>query len=89
MIIQNKQQLQDLLVTKVLQVLDLPKGSVEMSTDLIEVGMNSLKTVELIVLIEEELEIQIDDDDLILDNFRSLEMVCKLLLNKFDILPIS
>lgn len=51
-------------------------------SELYDIGFDSIKIMELIVLIEEKFEIQINDDDLLEDNFSSVENV-KQLITKY------
>ncbi|OAB33773.1 acyl carrier protein [Paenibacillus glacialis] len=52
-------------------------------TDLRILGMDSFKTISLISSIEEKLEIVIDDEDLIIDNFLSYNQIITLLSSKY------
>lgn len=49
------------------------------STKLTELGMDSLKTVELIVKLEGAFNISIEDNDLIIENFSTLNEITDLL----------
>ncbi|MEK3864593.1 acyl carrier protein [Paenibacillus sp. FSL H7-0716] len=52
-------------------------------TDLRDEGLDSLKMIALIVSIEVEFDIQIDDDDLLIDNFSSIKKIAILLSGKY------
>jgi len=52
------------------------------NTDLREYGLDSISSIELIVMIEDEFNISVEDDDLLIDNFNTLEKIM-LLLEKY------
>ncbi|MBA4493462.1 phosphopantetheine-binding protein [Paenactinomyces guangxiensis] len=52
-------------------------------SDLFNEGIDSLSLIELIVALEEQLNIQISDDDLSRENFRSINSICNLLTSKY------
>jgi acyl carrier protein len=52
---------------------------IEKDIELSDLGFDSIRIMELIILIEEELDIVIDDDDLVGENFETVETVIKLL----------
>ena len=52
---------------------------IEKDIVLFDLGFDSIRIMELIILIEEELDIVIDDDDLVGENFETVETVIKLL----------
>lgn len=43
--------------------------------DLINLGLDSLKAIEIVVSIEEKFQIEIDDEDLLVDNFASINCI--------------
>lgn len=49
------------------------------TTELQELGVNSLQLMELVVRIEEKWDISIDDDDLIGENFETIGTILKML----------
>jgi phosphopantetheine attachment domain protein len=53
-------------------VISLIKNEPENDTDLFSIGLDSLSVLQLIVLIENEFNVNISDDDLILDNLRTI-----------------
>ena len=52
---------------------------IEKDIELSDLGFDCIRIMELIILIEEELDIVIDDDDLVGENFETVETVIKLL----------
>ena len=53
--------------------------------DLRSEGLDSLKTIELIVCLEGEFGIEIDDEDLLVENFSSITNIVKVLSEKYII----
>jgi D-alanine--poly(phosphoribitol) ligase subunit 2 len=49
------------------------------NTDLREHGLDSISSIELIVMLENEFNICVDDDDLLIDNFNTMEKLIGLL----------
>lgn len=54
-------------------------------TDLRNEGLDSLKTIELIVGLEVVFEIEIDDQDLLVENFSTINRIASLLAEKYGI----
>lgn len=50
--------------------------------NLFDIGLDSLNAIQLIVRLEEEFDIIIDDDELIFDNFDSIEKIVEIMKNK-------
>ncbi|QNU67457.1 acyl carrier protein [Ruminiclostridium herbifermentans] len=48
-------------------------------TDLREHGLDSITSIETIVMLEEAFDISVDDDDLYIENFNTLGKIIKLL----------
>lgn len=74
---------------KILSLLEmalrLDKGaldSVSETADLREIGLDSITSIELIVLLENEFDISVDDEDLLIDNFNTVPKV-KSLVQKY------
>lgn len=55
---------------------------VMLEDDLCEMGLDSIKTIELVVELEDLYDIQIYDEDLLVSNFSSIQQIIKL-LNKY------
>ncbi len=51
---------------------------VDRTTDLMKLGINSMTFIRLVVALEETFEIEIDDESIYLDNFKSVEHICQL-----------
>lgn len=69
------------------ELLELDEGSVGVLTgdaDLIELGLDSLKAIELVVHIEDNFGIMISDDDLLVDNLSSIEKIESLIATYQD-----
>ncbi len=74
---------------KILSLLEmalrLDKGaldSVSETADLREIGLDSITSIELIVLLENEFDISVDDEDLLIDNFNTVPKI-KSLVQKY------
>ena len=52
---------------------------IEKTQPLIEYGMNSINTISLVLLIEEQYGITMDDEDLLIENFTTLERIAQTL----------
>lgn len=55
----------------------------EDKADLREHGLDSISSIELIVMLENEFNISVDDDDLLIDNFNTIEKLM-ILLDKYN-----
>jgi len=54
-----------------------PDIAVEPATDLAETGLvDSLGVVEIVHWMEEELDVEIDPGDVVLENFRTVDLMC-------------
>lgn len=60
------------IIEKVLEIEGFDGNTVQ---DLREIGMDSLLFIRLVVEIEEHFEIEIDDEDLLMDNFITLDNI--------------
>lgn len=54
------------------------------NTNLSDIGLNSIRFIQLIVAIEEEFDIEINDSDLLLSNFETLELLYHTLQKYFN-----
>lgn len=52
---------------------------IDNDTLLNEVGIDSLRYVELVLVLEEEYSIQIEDEDLIIENFETIDKIIDLI----------
>lgn len=55
----------------------------DLNEELRDNGIDSVKVIKLIIQIEETFDFEFDDEDLIIDNFRSLNTLVDFLLKKF------
>ncbi len=46
--------------------------------NLIDLGLDSIKTIEIVVELEDGFDIEIDEDDLMLDNFSTISKIIEL-----------
>lgn len=47
--------------------------TIELNTPLEEIAFNSIDFIKLLVFLEDEFEIEFEDDDLVLENYRTME----------------
>lgn len=66
------------ILCEVLKIGKEPNEILE-DTDLLELGLNSLNAIEMIVYLEDAFEIEISDEDLMLENLSSINMICDML----------
>jgi acyl carrier protein len=59
--------------------------NLDFETDLRNEGLDSIKTIVLIVNMEVEFDIQIDDQDLVVENFSTVSKITKLLSEKYGL----
>ncbi|KOP81410.1 phosphopantetheine-binding protein [Cytobacillus solani] len=74
----DKEKLKNIVTEKVNEVL-FEKVSGDVGDDLFEKGLDSISFIRIIVLLEDELDIEIEDDDILLENFHSIDMICNLI----------
>lgn len=53
--------------------------SIQNDQALFDYGLDSLKAIEMIVLIEEKFDVSVDDEDLLIDNMESVEKISELI----------
>ena len=74
-------KMKDELIEILGEVLELDEGCIDAinnNTNLLDLGVDSLKAIEIVVMIEDKYGIMISDDDLIVDNFSTLEKIEKM-----------
>lgn len=67
------------------EVIEFGQGeidSIDLDTDLVEYGLDSINAIELIVRLEEEFEIEVDDDDLLIDNINTINKLISIIESK-------
>lgn len=82
MTVQNQTPLKEIIKDKVKEVLN-STVVLEDDIDLYKAGLDSLGTVKLIVAFEAEFDIEIDDDDLLVETFQSINKIKILLEEKY------
>lgn len=65
----------------VCQVLET-KGDIQTDGDLRRVGLDSLKTIALVVKLEEAFSINFAENELLFENFSTIEKIAERVLNK-------
>lgn len=69
-------------VTEIIRKLIQTHEEIQLDENLREKGMDSLKTIELIVLLENTFDFNFNNDELLLENFESIRSICDLIKNK-------
>jgi acyl carrier protein len=73
------------LSTKVHLLLD-KEVTLHEETELDNMGLDSIKMIQLIVAIEEEMEMEFDPEDYLPDNFTSISSIANFLIRKYGVL---
>ncbi|KOP65270.1 hypothetical protein AMS62_08435 [Bacillus sp. FJAT-18019] len=75
--IQTEQQIQSFLKDRICELLERPGLSDELTIDtqLSEVGMDSVMLVNLMVHIEQHYQIFYEDDELLAENFATIQII--------------
>ncbi|MNG08024.1 acyl carrier protein [compost metagenome] len=63
------------------------KANLEADTDLRTEGLDSMVMIKLIVNLEVNFDIQIDDQDLLVENFSTIGKIVALLSHKYGVQP--
>lgn len=71
-----------ILQEKISEILGIPNCVFTINEDLSVLGMNSIKSVQLIVELEEMFNIAFEENELFFENFYSLNKISELLSNK-------
>lgn len=73
----------DQIVKKhLLEILSLP--DIDHDTNLLESGMDSMNFIRLVVELEDQFDIEVDDEDIILENFETVNNICSILSKYLD-----
>ena len=83
----------ELIVKKIIKIIEEEFDSVLIESadaNLLESGLNSVDLIQLIILIEEGFGFEFPDEDLVIENFRSVNILSeyiseKIEVNKWDI----
>lgn len=64
----------------VLEVLKKQKNQqINDVTSLVDLGLDSVTTISLIILIEEHFDIELEDEDLLFENYSSIERITQMI----------
>lgn len=63
----------------IMELLELTKPVEEIANDddLTKLGMNSISAIELVVEVEDKYDFEFNDEDLLVDNFKTIERLAK------------
>lgn len=59
-------------------------NGIKCDQELYEYGLDSIKAIEMVVFIEDIFNIMIDDDELLIDNLKSINLICELVGKKIN-----
>ncbi|CAG7658914.1 acyl carrier protein [Paenibacillus allorhizosphaerae] len=75
-------EVQHKVLENINRVLHLRESSILIGDDLRIIGLDSIKTVVLIVELEESFDITFDDDELLFENFNVPDKIINLIIKK-------
>ena len=71
-----------LITKKITEILNL-KNSIDLNASLKNVyGIDSLQIVQLVIDLEEEFSIELDDEDLLFENYENINTIAKMIESK-------
>ncbi|MBB3114053.1 acyl carrier protein [Paenibacillus phyllosphaerae] len=73
------------IIAKVKEVLDL-QNEISPHVDLREIGMASMKTMELLVMLEVVFDISFDEDEILLENLSTVDQIYHQVMGKLSAL---
>lgn len=69
------------IVSELLQIEDIDE--IYSTKDLREIGMDSILFIQLVIEIENKLNIELDDEDLLIDNFLTIDSIMNM-VDKYE-----
>lgn len=78
--------LEELITRQIKEILDREVQS-DPDAELKNEGMDSISMIKLIANLEAELDFQIDDEDLLVENFSTIRKIADLLSGRYGIVP--
>jgi acyl carrier protein len=78
------QAFKQIIIDKIRELLNWSDELI-LDTDLRNNGLDSIKTIELIVIFETTFDIQIEDQDLLVENFSTVNRILSLLTEKYGV----
>ncbi len=70
------------IVGTVLELDEVQIEKINIDSDLLELGLDSLNAIEVIVNLESEFDIEVEDEDLMIDNLSTIDLLCNLIKNR-------
>lgn len=67
------------IITEVLELNSDTLANMNEHSDLVELGLDSLKAIEIVVNLEEEFDITVDEDDLLIENMSTITKLADLM----------
>lgn len=77
----NRLEIFDLVSNKIKDLIGI-ENSLDPNEDLLELGLHSMKSIQLIVDIEETFGIEFDDEELLFDNFSTIKKIIERIEDK-------
>lgn len=77
-------ELQEVIKSKLREILQY-EGTIDEKANLVDIGFNSMIAIRFVVELETLFGITIEDEELLLDNFSSLERVYELVKQKMAV----
>lgn len=78
----------ELIVKKIIKIIEEEFDSVLIESadaNLLESGLNSVDLIQLIILIEEGFGFEFPDEDLVIENFRSVNILSEYISEKIEV----
>lgn len=63
------------IVGTVLELDEVQIEKINIDSDLLELGLDSLNAIEVIVNLESEFDIEVEDEDLMIDNLSTIDLL--------------
>lgn len=67
------------IVGTVLELDEVQIEKINIDSDLLELGLDSLNAIEVIVNLESEFDMEVEDEDLMIDNLSTIDLLCNLI----------
>lgn len=68
------------IIQEVLALDDDVVNNLGLEQSLFDLGLDSIKAIEIVVFIEDIFNVTVDDEDLLLNNMRSVKEICDLII---------
>lgn len=79
------ENIEKLLINLIKKEFNLDGNEIQSNNNFTNLGIDSLKMIKLVILIENEFNLEIDDEEVIPENFDSIKSISKLILDKLNL----